>query len=392
MAIIKYFSEYKNEISSWRHQIHSNPELLFDVQETAEFIVKKLKEFGVDEIAEKIGKIGVVAVIKGQTNNSKKVIGLRADMDGLPINEETGLEYASKKPFKMHACGHDGHMAIILGVAKYLCQTRNFNGTAVLVFQPAEEGGGGGREMVEDGLMDRFGIQEIYGLHNWPGVELGNIGTRVGALMAAADDFTITITGSGGHAAKPHEAIDPIIVASHIIIALQSITSRNIDPFEDAVISVTKVNSGTGSNIIADKAVMSGTVRTLNADIQKIIEKRMHLIVENTAKAYGATAILNYQYGYPIVINHEKQTLFAIDIAKKIIGEKRVDTDVNPTMGSEDFSYMLNARPGCFIFMGNGDSAPIHNSKYDFNDEAIPVGCSYFADLIETAMPVKVKH
>ncbi|MFD2207864.1 M20 aminoacylase family protein [Kiloniella antarctica] len=389
MPIINRFAELHDEITGWRREIHSNPELLFDVEQTAGFVTEKLKEFGLDEVVTGIGRTGVVGIIKGNDTSSGKVIGLRADMDALPIHEETGLDYASKVDGKMHACGHDGHTAMLLGAAKYLSETRNFDGSVAVIFQPAEEGGGGGREMVEDGMMDRFNIQEVYGLHNWPGVPVGNFGTRPGALMAATDIFTIDIQGSGGHAAKPHETIDPIVVASHIILALQSIASRSVDPIKSVVVSVTTCNAGTAFNVIPDTASLNGTVRTLDEGVRDLTEKRIQEVVEHTAKAYGATAVLDYKRNYPVVMNHVKETSFAVDIAAGISGEDRVDTDASPTMGGEDFAFMLNARPGSFIFLGNGDTAPVHHPKYNFNDEIIPVGCSYWAKLVETAMPAK---
>lgn len=389
MPIIDRFTELHDEISSWRHKIHANPELLFDVVETAEFVVEKLTEFGVDEIVTGVGRTGVVGVIKGRETGSGRVIGLRADLDALPMQEQTGLPYASKNECKMHACGHDGHTAILLGAAKYLCETREFDGSVALVFQPAEEGGGGGREMVEDGMMERFGIQEIYGLHNWPGIDAGNFGTRPGALMAATDIFSIEIHGAGGHAAKPHETVDPIVIASHITLALQSISARNVDPVEGVIVSVTKMESGTTFNVIPDGATLSGTVRSLSADVQDLVEKRMNEIVEHTAKAHGATATLDFQRCYPVVINHAKETAFAASVAAEIVGEDRVDTATNPTMGGEDFAYMLNVRPGCFVFLGNGHTAPIHNPKYDFNDQTLSIGCSYFSRLVEISMPLK---
>ncbi|MCZ4280444.1 M20 family metallopeptidase [Kiloniella laminariae] len=387
MPIINRFAELHDEITQWRRELHQNPELLFDVEETASFVADKLKAFGLDEVVTGIGRTGVVGVIKGRNTGSGRVIGLRADMDALPIHEDTGLEYASKVDGKMHACGHDGHTAMLLGAAKYLSETRNFDGSAVVIFQPAEEGGGGGREMVEEGMMDRFGIQEVYGLHNWPGVPVGDFATRPGALMAATDLFSIEITGSGGHAAKPHETIDPIVVGSHIVLALQSIASRNIDPVESVVVSVTTCNAGTAFNVIPEKAKLTGTVRTLSEAVRDQTQTRIQEIVEYTAKALGATAKVDYQRNYPVVVNHEKETAFAADIASEISGEQRVNTNANPTMGGEDFAYMLNARPGSFIFLGNGDTAPVHHPKYNFNDEIIPVGCSYWARLVETAMP-----
>ena len=388
MPTVNRFADLHAEITEWRRDIHSNPELLFDVFRTAEVVAEKLKSFGVDEIVTGIGKTGVVGVIKGKRTDSGRVIGMRADMDALPIVEDTGLPYASKVEGKMHACGHDGHTAMLLGAAKYLAETRNFNGTAIVIFQPAEEGGGGGREMVNDGMMDRFGIQEVYGMHNMPHLPVGEFALRSGALMAAADLFTIDIEGKGGHAARPHECIDTTLVGTQLVNALQSIVSRTVDPVESAVVSVTSFHTGGDAfNVIPQTLHIKGTVRTLDAGVQDLVEKQMQIVVEHTAKAYGATAVLDYQRNYPVTRNSFEETTFAADIAAEIVGDGRVDRDTPPLLGGEDFSFMLNARPGAFIFVGNGDTAGVHHPKYDFNDEAIPFGCSYWAKLAERAMP-----
>jgi len=388
MPLVNRFADLLPEITEWRRDLHEHPELLFDVERTAGVVAAKLREFGCDEVVEGIGRTGVVGVINGKLSNSDKVIGLRADMDALPIHETSGVEHASKTDGKMHACGHDGHTAMLLGAAKYLCETRNFNGRVAVIFQPAEEGGGGGDEMVKDGMMDRFDIKEVYGMHNWPGMDIGKFALRPGPLMAAADQFDIVITGKGGHAAAPHKGIDPTVIASQLMLSLQSIVARNVDPLENAVVSVTSFNTDTISyNVIPQTVSLKGTVRTLDAEVRDTVKSRMETLVEHTAKAMDATASFEYHYGYPVSVNSEEQTDFAAGIAAKVSGPANVDANVAPVMGAEDFSYMLEARPGAFIFMGNGDTALLHHPDYDFNDEAIPHGCSYWVQLVEEAMP-----
>jgi len=388
MPLVNRFADLLPEITEWRRDLHEHPELLFDVERTAGVVAAKLREFGCDEVVEGIGRTGVVGVINGKLSNSDKVIGLRADMDALPIHETSGVEHASKTDGKMHACGHDGHTAMLLGAAKYLCETRNFNGRVAVIFQPAEEGGGGGDEMVKDGMMDRFDIKEVYGMHNWPGMDIGKFALRPGPLMAAADQFDIVITGKGGHAAAPHKGIDPTVIASQLMLSLQSIVARNVDPLENAVVSVTSFNTDTISyNVIPQTVSLKGTVRTLDAEVRDTVKSRMETLVEHTAKAMDANASFEYHYGYPVSVNSEEQTDFAAGIAAKVSGPANVDANVAPVMGAEDFSYMLEARPGAFIFMGNGDTALLHHPDYDFNDEAIPHGCSYWVQLVEEAMP-----
>ncbi len=385
MPIVNRVADLLPEIAAWRQDIHAHPELMFDVHRTAGVVAEKLKSFGCDEVVAGIGRTGVVGVIRG-AKPGNRTIGLRADMDALPINEITGLPYQSKSPGKMHACGHDGHTAMLLGAAKYLAETRNFAGTAVVIFQPAEEGGGGGREMVKDGMMDRFAIEEVYGMHNYPGLPLGDFAIRSGPMMAAADRLYIDIEGVGGHAARPHVSIDTVLVGAQIVSQIQSIVSRNVDPREAAVVSITQFNAGTADNIIPQTARLSGTARSLTPEVRDLLEKRLHEVVEGTAKLYGANAKLTYKRDYPVTRNHERQTAFAAEVAGSIVGGDRVDDAVPPVMGAEDFSFMLEARPGAFIFVGNGDSAGLHHPAYNFNDEVIPVGTSYWVRLVETAL------
>jgi amidohydrolase len=386
MPVKNRFAELLPEITAWRRDFHENPELQFDVHRTAGKVAALLRDFGCDEVVEGIGKTGVVGVIKGKTDTAGRVLGLRADMDALPIHEATGLEYASKTPGKMHACGHDGHTAMLLGAARYLAETRNFDGTAVVIFQPAEEGGGGGREMVNDGMMDRFGIQEVYGMHNMPGIPVGHFAIRQGAMMAAADQFEITVTGKGGHAAKPHDCIDSTLVASHIVIALQSIASRNVDPLKQVVVSVcTFRTESEAHNVIPQTVLLRGTVRTMDPGVQDFVEDRLKAIVTGTATAFGATAEVTYQRGYPVTVNAPENTDYAAAVAKSVSGH--IDTDTAPLMGAEDFSFMLNARPGAYIFLGNGDTAMVHHPKYNFDDNAIPFGSSWYAGMVEARMP-----
>jgi amidohydrolase len=386
MPIRNRFAELLPEIVEWRQHLHRNPEILYEVHETAAFVAEKLRAFGVDEVVEGIGQTGVVGVIRGKGTGTKTV-GLRADMDALPIHEDTGLDYASEVPGKMHACGHDGHTSMLLGAAKYLAETRNFDGTVVVIFQPAEEGGAGAKAMVDDGLMDRFGIDEVYGMHNAPGVPIGEIVTRPGPLQASSDEFEIVVTGLGGHAAEPHKAVDTTLVASQIVVTLHSIVSRSVDPLRSVVLTVGTFRTDSGaSNIIAHNARMEGTVRCLHADDRALMEGRIRRVVEDTASAFGATAVLNWIPGYPVTVNDEDATDWAMEAARAVAND--VGT-TDPIMPSEDFSYMLNERPGAYLFLGNGDSAMCHHPKYNFNDEAIPYGCSFFAEIVERRMPAR---
>ncbi|MEO5806681.1 M20 aminoacylase family protein [Devosia sp.] len=387
MPVLNRIADFHAEIAGWRQDFHAHPEILFAVERTATQVAMLLESFGCDEIVTGIGRTGVVAIINGKTNTSGRTIGLRADMDALPMSEKTGLPYASTKAGMMHACGHDGHMSMLLGAAKYLAETRNFDGRIALIFQPAEEGGGGGREMVQDGLMERFGIAEVYGMHNWPGMPIGQFGIRDGGIMAATDRFAIDIEGIGGHAARPQQTIDPVVVAAHLIVALQTIVSRNIDPLKSAVLSVTIVEAGEADNVIARTARLQGTVRTLDEAVQDQIIARMEQFIPAFAASFGARATLNYMRGYPVTRNTPDQAAFAAKVAGEIVGDDRVDADVPPSMGGEDFSFMLIERPGAYIFIGNGNSSELHTDDYDFNDENLTIGASYWVRLAERALP-----
>ena len=387
MPIVNRVADLHADITEWRRDLHMHPELQYDVHRTAGSVAEKLKAFGCDEVVTGLGRTGVVGVIRGKKGGSGKTIGLRADMDALPIEEASDLPYKSTVPGKMHACGHDGHTAMLLGAARYLAETRNFSGTAVVIFQPAEEGGGGGKAMVDDGLMDRFGIEEVFGMHNYPGMPVGAFGIRPGPVMAAADALTIDIQGVGAHAARPHFGVDPVLVGVQIINALQSVVSRNVDPLKSAVVSICMFRAGNTDNVIPQTVQLRGTARSLAPEVRDLLEKRLPVVVESTATAYGAKAKLTYKRGYPVLVNHDKQTEFAASVASQIAGQDKVDTGLPPMMGAEDFSFMLNARPGAFIWIGNGASAGLHHPSYNFNDEAIPFGTSYWVKLVETALP-----
>jgi amidohydrolase len=386
MPVKNRFAEMHADITAWRRDLHEHPEILFETHRTSATVAEKLRAFGCDEVVEGIGRTGVVGVIKGQSTGSGKVVGLRADMDALPIHEQTGLEYASKTDNAMHACGHDGHTAMLLGAARYLAETRNFDGTVVVIFQPAEEGGGGGREMCDDGMMDRWGIQEVYGMHNWPGMPTGSFAIRPGPFFAATDLLSIEVEGLGGHAAKPNETIDTTVVASHIVTALQTIVSRNADPVGNIVVSITSFETSSKAfNVIPQRVNMMGTVRTMSNDLRDLAEKRVVEICEGIAATFGAVARVDYVRNYPVMVNHSAQTEFAADVARSVSGS----CDEAPlVMGGEDFAFMLEARPGAYILVGNGDSAMVHHPLYNFNDDAIPAGCSWWAGIAEQRMPM----
>lgn len=388
MPIVNRAAEFHDEITAWRRQLHSNPELLFDVFETAAFVEEKLKAFGCEEVVSGLGRTGVVGLIKG-VRGPGPTIGLRADMDALPMKEETGKPYASRVDGKMHACGHDGHTAMLLGAARYLAEERNFAGSVAVIFQPAEEGGGGGNEMVKDGMMERFGIERVFGMHNLPGLDVGKFAIRPGPIMASTAEFCITVRGKGGHAAMPHQAKDPVVAACHLVSTLQTIASRAADPLESLVVSVTMIRGGDTHNIIPDAVELMGTVRTLKRELSVLAEERMRAICRGVADAHGLTIDFDYDPNYPVTHNHAAETVLAGDVAAEVAGAANVERNVAPMMGGEDFSYMLEARPGAFIFVGNGSSAFLHNSSYDFNDEVIPHGVSYWIRLAETALAPK---
>jgi amidohydrolase len=388
MPVINRIAAMQDEISAWRHDLHAHPELLYDVHRTAASVAEKLKAFGCDEVVSGLGRTGVVGVIRGRkATQGGRTIALRADMDALPIEEATEVPYKSTVPGKMHACGHDGHTAMLLGASKYLAETRNFAGTAVVIFQPAEEGGAGAKAMLDDGLVDRFGIDEVFGMHNFPGLPVGQFAIRPGAMMAAADRLYIDIEGRGGHAAKPHLAVDPILVGAQMINQMQSVVSRNVDPLDAAVVSICMFQAGHVDNVIPQTARLCGTARSLTPQVRDLLERRLHEIVETTAKLHGAKARLTYKRDYPVTRNHERQTAFAASVAAEVAGRERVDSKAPPMMGAEDFSFMLQALPGAFIFIGNGDSAGLHHPAYNFNDDVIPHGASYWARLVEIALP-----
>jgi hippurate hydrolase len=386
MAVINRIAEFEPEMRAWRRHLHTIPELDFDLFETAAFVAARLREIGVDEIHEGIAKTGIVALIRGGAPGP--VVGLRADMDALPIEEARDLPWKSRRPGRMHACGHDGHTTILLGAARYLAETRNFAGTVALIFQPSEEMSGGGRVMCEEGMMGRFGIARVFGLHNEPGRALGEIGTRPGALLAAVDDFTITVRGRGGHAAYPQACVDPVPAALQIGLGLQAIKARRIDPLAPAVISLTILRAGEASNVIPETAVLGGTVRTLDEAVRRQIAEDVARLAEATAAAHGARAEIDYVLGYPVLVNDAGEAAFCAGVAAEVVGAERVDPNRRPEMGAEDFAYMLQERPGAYVFLGTGEGAGLHHPEFDYNDEASPIGASYFVRLVERALPL----
>ncbi len=371
------------EAAVWRRHLHQHPELLFDLPVTSDFVAEKLRSFGCDEVVTGIAKTGVVGVVKGRLGDGR-TIALRADMDALPINEQTNLPHASKTSGRMHACGHDGHTATLLGAARHLASTRNFAGNVVLIFQPAEEGGAGGRVMIEEGLLERFGIDEVFGMHNEPGLPVGSFAIKPGPMLAAADRFLITLRGRGAHAASPHQSRDPVLVSAHLVTALQSIASRNVDPFDPVVLSVTYISGGSPDalNVIPETTVVGGTIRTIDPKTRRAVEQRFRDIVANTARLFEAQAEIDWRPGYPVTVNDPAMTQHAIVAASQVAGSEHVNGNCQCTMGAEDFSYMLEKRPGAIIWLGNGDSAGLHNPAYDFNDGAILHGVRYWTALV----------
>ncbi|MGQ0484362.1 MAG: M20 aminoacylase family protein [Hyphomicrobiales bacterium] len=387
MPLLNSAVEMQPEIAGWRRELHTNPELTFDTYWTSAFVEEKPKAFGCDEVVTGIGRTGVVGIIKGR-HGAGPAVGLRANMDALPIHEETGLPYASKVPDRMHVCGHDGHTAMLLGAARHLAETRNFHGQVAVIFQPAEEGGGGGDAMVKDGLTERFGIESVYGLHNEPGLPVGQFAIRKGALLASVDTFEITVRGKGGHAAMPHLTIDPLFIGAQIVTALQGIVGRNIDPLDSLVVTVTQFHCGSAVNVIAQEAALIGTTRALKPETRAFAERRVRETAQGIARSLGGETEINYEYqmGYPVTCNHARETEIAAAVARDVVGAQNVEPDVLPIMGGEDFAFMLEARPGAFIFMGNGDTAYCHHPAFDFADEAIPIGVSNWVRLAETVL------
>ena len=388
MPVPERIRRLTDTMTAWRQDLHAHPELLYDVARTSAFVAERLEAFGCDEVVTGIGRTGVVGVIRGHGKTSNRAIGLRADMDALPIQEVRDLPYRSTVPGTMHACGHDGHTAMLLGAAQYLAETRGFDGAAVLIFQPAEEGGGGGEAMVEDGLMERFGIEAVYGMHNIPGLALGSFAIRPGPIMASTDRFTITIEGRGGHAALPQNTIDSVLVASHVIIALQGIVARDLDPLQSGVVSVCALDAGEAFNVLPQTVTMRGTMRTLSQDVRATIKARIEAVVSEVSRGFGATGTVEFGASYPVTENHPAEAAFMADVAAGLVGEDAVERAVAPMMTAEDFSYMLGRRPGAYMFLGNGDGAALHHPHYDFNDAAAPYGAALWARLIETGLPL----
>ncbi|MBW7057125.1 amidohydrolase [Paracoccus bogoriensis] len=386
MPVLNRIADFAPDMAAWRRHLHQHPELGFDCHQTAAFVAERLREFGVDELYEGIARTGIVAIINGQAPGP--TIGLRADMDALPMDETTGAEWASTVPGRMHGCGHDGHTTMLLGAARYLAETRNFAGRVALIFQPAEEDGGGGDAMVQEGIMDRFDIARVFALHNNPGQPEGTFQTRPGPIMAAVDRFDIHIKGRGGHGALPHLTADPVVAAVAVVQAIQTITSRNHHALEDLVVSVTQIHTGSADNVVPDTAWICGTVRTFAPHVRDMVRRRMTQICDGAGMAHEVEILLDYQQGYPATVNDAEQTEFAAEIAREIAGEARVDAEAGREMGAEDFSYMLNARPGCYLFLGQGEGPGVHNPGYDFNDAVSPVGASFFARLVERGQPL----
>lgn len=388
MAVDNWVSGLLDELVAFRHDLHRNPELLYDLPRTSAQVARALRKAGCDEIVEGIGETGIVAVIHGETNQSGRAIGLRADMDALPIREATGKPWASQAPGKMHACGHDGHTAMLLGAAMGLTQSRAFDGTAVLIFQPAEEGGAGARAMIEDGLFRRWPVNEVYGMHNQPNLPIGEFTIASGSVMGSVDMIDIEIEGVGGHAASPHRTIDPIPVAAALIQAVQAIAARTVDPMDAAVISITTIHGGDAFNVIPQSLRLTGTVRTLRDAVRDHVEARLEQAVAGIATAFGAKGKLDYSRHYPVTVNHQEETEYAALAAEAVAGFGRVSRDMPPSLGGEDFAFMLNEIPGAMINIGNGESANLHHPSYDFNDEAIAWGCSYWCELVRQRLPL----
>ncbi len=388
-----HIAAFHPELTALRRDLHAHPEIGFEEHYTAQRVVESLKVCGVDEIHTGIGKTGVVALIHGKARGSGQMMGLRADMDALPITEQNDFAWRSTRPGMMHGCGHDGHTAMLVGAARYLAETRQFNGTAVLIFQPGEEGFAGAKAMIEDGLFERFPVKSVYGMHNWPQMKPGTVGVNPGPMMAAADRITIEITGKGGHGAHPYLAVDPVLVAAHIITAVQSIVSRNVRAIDSAVISLCAMQAGDmgAFSVVPGKATLVGTVRSFNSAVQDLVEKRLHEVCSGVALGLGASAHVNYERIYPATINTPDEARFAADVAQKLVGHEHVERQMDPSMGAEDFSFMLQVKPGAYLRLGQGGegSCFLHNTRYDFNDDVLPLGAALHAGLIEHGMPLQ---
>jgi amidohydrolase len=390
-----HIAAFHPELTALRRDLHAHPEIGFEEHYTAQRVVESLKVCGVDEIHTGIGKTGVVAVIRGRQHTSGRMIGLRADMDALPMTEHNDFAWKSVRPGMMHGCGHDGHTAMLVGAARYLAETRQFDGTAVLIFQPGEEGFAGAKAMIEDGLFERFPVQSVFGMHNWPQMRPGMVGVNAGPMMASADRITIEVTGKGGHGAHPYQTVDPVLVSAHIMTAVQSIVSRNVRAIDSAVISVCAMHAGDmgAFSVMPGKATLVGTVRTFNPEVQAMVEKRLQEVCSGVALGLGATAHVNYERIYPATINTRDEARFAADVAQKLVGHEHVDRNMDPSMGAEDFSFMLQVKPGAYLRLGQGaengvGSCFLHNSRYDFNDEVLPLGAALHASLVEQSMPL----
>ncbi|NDK35552.1 M20 aminoacylase family protein [Rhodovulum sulfidophilum] len=388
MAVENWVAKHIPELVAFRHDMHRNPELLYDLPRTSARVAEALRAAGVDEVHEGIGRTGVVGVIRGQSNVSGRTIGLRSDMDALPIHEETGADWASTVPGKMHACGHDGHMTMLLGAARHLADSRAFDGTVIVIFQPAEEGGAGAKAMIDDGLFARWPCDEVYGMHNRPGLPVGQFTIAPGPIMASVDEIRITVSGRGGHAGRPHLSVDPMPAAAAVIQAVQAITARSIDPIDSATISLCTIQGGNAFNVIPTEVTLTGTVRALREEVRDHIEARLAETVAGVAAGFGATGTLDYIRHYPVTVNHEAQTDLAAAAARVVAGDEAVTTDMPPTLGGEDFSFMLNEVPGALINIGNGPSQGLHHPRYDFDDEAIGWGCSYWTTLVRQRLPL----
>lgn len=396
MKLIDPIVQFHAEIQRIRRDIHQHPELSYEEHRTSEVVASKLKEWGIPTLRG-LGGTGIVGIIKNGTGT--RAIGLRADMDALPMQEINSFEHTSKHEGKMHACGHDGHTAMLLGAAHHLSRHKNFDGTVYLIFQPAEEGGAGAKRMMDDGLFDQCPMDAVFGMHNWPGAKVGTFGVTSGAMMASANEFKVVIKGKGAHAAQPHKGIDPIMIAVQIAQSWQTIVSRNASPLASAVLSITQIHSGSATNVIPDEATLIGTVRAFSTEMVDLIERRMQTIAEHTASAFNAQLEFEFQRNYPPLINHAKETAFAVDVMRSIVGDDKVDTQVEPTMGAEDFAFMLLSKPGCYVFIGNGEGAHrdaghglgpcnLHNPSYDFNDDLLPIGATYWVRLAEQHLKI----